>query len=38
MLEGVELTDTDRNVATTEIANFKKVLKHQENTVFAGAK
>ena len=38
MLEGVALTDTDSNVAATELTNFKKVLKHHENTVFADAK
>ena len=38
MLEGVALTDTDSNVAAIELANFKKVLKHHENTVFADAK
>ena len=38
MLEGVALTDTDSNVAATELANSKKVLKHHENTVFADAK
>ena len=38
MLEGVALTDTDSNVAATELANFKKVLKHHENPVFADAK
>ena len=38
ILEGVALTDTDSNVAATELANSKKVLKHHENTVFADAK
>ena len=38
MMEGVALTDTDSNVAATELANFKKVLKHHKNTVFADAK
>ena len=38
MLEGIASTDSDSNVAATELANFKKVLKHQENTVFADAK
>ena len=37
-MEGVALTDTDSNVAETELTNFKKVLKHHENTVFADAK
>ena len=36
MLEGVALTDTDSNVAATELANFKKVLKHHENVRKAG--
>ena len=38
MMEGVALRDTDSNVAATELANFKKVLKHHENTVFADVK
>ena len=38
MLEGVTLTDIDSDVAETELANFKKVLKHHENTMFADAK
>ena len=36
MLEGVASTDTDSNVAATELANSKKVLKHDENVRKAG--
>ena len=35
---GCALTDTDSNVAATELANSKKVPKHHENTVFADEK
>ena len=37
MMGGVALRDTDSNVAATELANSKKVLKHHENTVFTDA-
>ena len=37
MLEGVASTDTDSNMAATELANFKKVLKHHEDVHKAGS-
>ena len=35
ILEGVALTDTDTTRAADELAHFKKVLKHQENIIYA---
>ena len=38
LLEGVALTSVTSDEVATEIANFKKVLKHHENSIFSDAK
>ena len=38
LLEGVALTSVTSDEVATEMANFKKVLKHHENSIFSDAK